>query len=156
MTKIGRQERGVKKRNEYIRIRYNDGVKRLAMWSRGDWIDLRAAERVVLRKGDYKRISLGVAMELPEGYEAIVAARSSSFEKWGFIPVNGIGIIDNSYNGNGDIWNLLVYATRDAIIEKDERIAQFRILKNQPVISFSEVEDLGHEDRGGIGSTGVE
>jgi len=128
----------------------------LAMWSRGDWIDLRAAERVVLRKGDYKRISLGVAMELPEGYEAIVAARSSSFEKWGFIPVNGIGIIDNSYNGNNDIWNLLVYATRDAIIEKDERIAQFRILKNQPVISFSEVEDLGHEDRGGIGSTGVE
>ena len=131
-------------------------MKRLAMWSRGDWIDLRSAERVVLRKGDYKRISLGVAMELPEGYEAIVAARSSSFEKWGFIPVNGIGIIDNSYNGNGDIWNLLVYATRDAIIEKDERIAQFRILKNQPVISFSEVEDLGHEDRGGIGSTGVE
>lgn len=131
-------------------------MKRLAMWSRGDWIDLRSAERVVLRKGDYKRISLGVAMELPEGYEAIVTARSSSFEKWGFIPVNGIGIIDNSYNGNGDIWNLLVYATRDAIIEKDERIAQFRILKNQPVISFSEVEDLGHEDRGGIGSTGVE
>ena len=146
----------MKRRNEYIRIRYNDGVKRLVMWSRGDWIDLRAAERVVLRKGDYKRISLGVAMELPEGYEAIVAARSSSFEKWGFIPVNGIGIIDNSYNGNNDIWNLLVYATRDAIIEKDERIAQFRILKNQPVISFSEVEDLGHEDRGGIGSTGVE
>lgn len=146
----------MKRRNEYIRIRYADGVKRLAMWSRGDWIDLRAAERVVLRKGDYKRISLGVAMELPEGYEAIVAARSSSFEKWGFIPVNGIGIIDNSYNGNNDVWNLLVYATRDAIIEKDERIAQFRILKNQPVISFSEVEDLGHEDRGGIGSTGVE
>ena len=146
----------MKRKNEYIRIRYADGVKRLAMWSRGDWIDLRSAERVVLRKGDYKRISLGVAMELPEGYEAIVAARSSSFEKWGFIPVNGIGIIDNSYNGNGDIWNLLVYATRDAIIEKDERIAQFRILKNQPVISFSEVEDLGHEDRGGIGSTGVE
>ena len=146
----------MKRRSEYIRIRYADGVKRLAMWSRGDWIDLRSAERVVLRKGDYKRISLGVAMELPEGYEAIVAARSSSFEKWGFIPVNGIGIIDNSYNGNGDIWNLLVYATRDAIIEKDERIAQFRILKNQPVISFSEVEDLGHEDRGGIGSTGVE
>ena len=146
----------MKKRNEYIRIRYADGVKRLAMWSRGDWIDLRSAERVVLRKGDYKRISLGVAMELPEGYEAIVAARSSSFEKWGFIPVNGIVIIDNNYNGNNDIWNLLVYATRDAIIEKDERIAQFRILKNQPVISFSEVEDLGHEDRGGIGSTGVE
>ena len=146
----------MKRRNEYIRIRYADGVKRLAMWSRGDWIDLRSAERVVLRKGDYKRISLGVAMELPEGYEAIVAARSSSFEKWGFIPVNGIGIIDNSYNGNNDVWNLLVYATRDAIIEKDERIAQFRILKNQPVISFSEVEDLGHEDRGGIGSTGVE
>ena len=131
-------------------------MKRLAMWSRGDWIDLRSAECVVLRKGDYKRISLGVAMELPEGYEAIVAARSSSFEKWGFIRVNGIGIIDNNYNGNNDIWNLLVYATRDAIIEKDERIAQFRILKNQPVISFSEVEDLGHEDRGGIGSTGVE
>lgn len=146
----------MKRRNEYIRIKYNDGARRLAMWSRGDWIDLRSAERVVLRKGDYKRISLGVAMELPEGYEAIVAARSSSFEKWGFIPVNGIGIIDNSYNGNGDVWNLLVYATRDAIIEKDERIAQFRILKNQPVISFSEVEDLGHEDRGGIGSTGVE
>ena len=146
----------MKRRNEYIRIKYSDETKRLAMWSRGDWIDLRSAERVVLRKGDYKRISLGVAMELPEGYEAIVAARSSSFEKWGFIPVNGIGIIDNSYNGNGDIWNLLVYATRDAIIEKDERIAQFRILKNQPVISFSEVEDLGHEDRGGIGSTGVE
>ena len=140
-----------------VKIRYAvDRLPRIAAWDIGDWIDLRAGETVQLRPGDYKRLSLGIAMELPEGYEAIVAPRSSSFEKYGIIPVNGIGIIDNSYCGNDDVWCLPVYATRTARINKGDRIAQFRILKNQPGIEFDEVDDLQNPNRHGFGSTGVE
>ena len=140
-----------------VKIRYAvDRLPRIAAWDVGNWIDLRAGETVQLRPGDYKRLSLGIAMELPEGYEAIVAPRSSTFEKYGIIPVNGIGIIDNSYCGNDDIWCLPVYATRTARIDKGDRIAQFRILKNQPGIEFDEVDDLKNPNRHGFGSTGVE
>lgn len=140
-----------------VKIRYAvDGFPRIAAWDVGDWIDLRAGETVQLRAGDYKRLSLGVAMELPEGYEAIVAPRSSTFEKYGCIPVNGIGIIDHNYCGNEDVWCLPVYATKTAKINKGDRIAQFRIQKNQPVIDFDEVDDLKNPNRHGFGSTGVE
>lgn len=140
-----------------VKIRYAvDRLPRIAAWDIGDWIDLRAGETVQLRPGDYKRLSLGIAMELPEGYEAIVAPRSSSFEKYGIILVNGIGIIDHNYNGNDDIWCLPVYATRTARIDKGDRIAQFRIQKNQPLIEFDEVDDLQNPNRHGFGSTGVE
>lgn len=121
----------------------------------GDWIDLRAAERVVMVAGDYRLISLGVSMELPEGYEAHVAPRSSTFKKWSIIMVNSIGIIDNSYCGDDDIWHFPALAMRDTIIEKGDRIAQFRIVEKQPPIRFEQVESLGNENRGGIGSTGT-
>ena len=151
-----REGEHTKRKSVIVKIRYAvDGLPRIATWDIGDWIDLRSGETVQLRPGDYLRISLGVAMELPEGYEAIVAARSSTFEKYGCIPVNGIGIIDNSYKGNDDIWCLPVYATRTAKINKGDRIAQFRIQKRQPLIDFDEVDDLQNPNRHGFGSTGV-
>ena len=120
-----------------------------------NWIDLRAAEKVELKKGESALISLGVAMELPEGYEAIVAPRSSTFKNWGIIQTNGIGVIDNDYNGDNDQWKLPVLATKDTVIEKGDRICQFRILKNQPCFVIEEKETLGNKDRSGFGSTGT-
>ena len=120
----------------------------------GDWIDLRAAETVTLHKGEAKIISLGISMELPEGYEAHVVPRSSTYKKWGITMVNSVGIIDNSYNGDNDIWGFPARADRDTVIHHGDRICQFRIVKKQPEISFAPVESLGNHDRGGFGSTG--
>jgi dUTP pyrophosphatase len=99
-------------------------------------------------------IPLGVAMELPMGYEALVAPRSSTFNKYGIILVNSIGVIDESYHGDGDEWHFLAYAICDTYIPKNERICQFRIIEHQPDVEMVEVETLGNADRGGIGSTG--
>jgi dUTP pyrophosphatase len=107
-----------------------------------------------MKAGEYAMIPLGVAMELPSGYEALVAPRSSTFRKYGVLLVNSIGIIDESYCGDGDEWNFLAFAVRDTIIPKNERICQFRIIEHQPAVAFDEVETLGNPDRGGIGSTG--
>ena len=114
-----------------------------------------AAERVELNAGEFRFISLGVSMKLPEGYEAHIAPRSSSFRKWGFLQVNSVGVVDNSYSGSGDIWMLPVYATRDAVIEENDRICQFRIMQRMPPVTFTEVDALDDHDRGGFGSTGV-
>ncbi len=139
-----------------IRIKYHcASLEKLTSISVGDWIDLRAAERVELKAGDFRRISLGVSMKLPEGYEAHIAPRSSSFQKWGFLQVNSVGVVDNSYSGTDDLWMLPVYATRDAVIEMNDRICQFRILRRMPQIRFLEVESLDEVNRGGFGSTGV-
>ncbi len=99
-------------------------------------------------------IPLGVAMELPHGYEALVAPRSSTFKKYGLLLANSIGIIDETYKGDNDEWNFLAYAMQDTVIYKNERICQFRIIQHQPLIHLQEVETLGNPDRGGIGSTG--
>lgn len=120
----------------------------------GDWIDLKSAEDVEISSGCSKLISLGVSMKLPEGYEAHVAARSSTFNKWGILLVNGIGIIDNSYSGNDDIWKFHALAFRDTKIHKGDRIAQFRIVKKQPEFTLVEVDRLEGPNRGGFGSTG--
>lgn len=120
----------------------------------GDWVDLRAAEEVVLKAGEYKAIPLGVAMELPRGYEAIIAPRSSTFKYMGLMPANGIGIVDESYKGDNDEWHFLAYAARDTMVMKGDRICQFRIVKHQPKIGFRMVTRLGNRSRGGIGSTG--
>ena len=120
----------------------------------GDWIDLRAAENMVFYGGEYKLIPLGVAMELPEGYEAIIAPRSSTFKKCGIIMTNSIGIVDESYKGDNDEWHFPAFAMYDTRVRKNERICQFRIIEHQPLIHLKEVESLGNEDRGGIGSTG--
>ena len=137
-----------------ILIKYLRDIKKIEKFNVGDWIDLRAAEDVTMKAGEYRMIPLGVAMELPEGYEALVAPRSSTFKKYGVIIANSISIIDETYKGDNDEWNFLALAVRDTKIHKNERICQFRIIQHQPLIHLMEVETLGNPDRGGIGSTG--
>lgn len=141
---------------ETIRIKYHtEEVHKLDEFdNNGDWIDLRSAEDVTLKKGESRIISLGISVQLPEGYEMIIAPRSSTFKKYGIIQTNSIGIVDSSYNGDNDIIGMPVLAMRDTKINVNERICQFRIQKNQPRIVFDEVESLGNKDRGGFGSTG--
>lgn len=121
---------------------------------KSDWIDLRCAEETVIQKGGFALIPLGVAIKLPSGYEAHVVPRSSTFKNYGIIQTNSMGIIDNTYCGDNDQWYLPVYATRDVHIHFNERIAQFRIVENQPRLEFKTVEHLEEENRGGFGSTG--
>lgn len=126
----------------------------------GDWIDLRAAEDVFIYSGGFALISLGVSMKLPEGYEAHVVPRSSTFKNYGIIMTNSEGIIDNSYSGNEDIWRFPALCVSEQIdggtwIHKNDRICQFRIVKKQPEIKFVEVEKLTDPNRSGFGSTGV-
>lgn len=123
--------------------------------NKSDWIDLRAAKEQVLKKGDFALIPLGVAIKLPEGYEAHLVPRSSTFKNYGIIQTNSTGIIDNSYCGDNDQWMMPVYATRDTIINFNDRICQFRIVKNQPEVNLVEVDKLEDSNRGGFGSTGV-
>ena len=122
---------------------------------KSDWIDLRSMEDVELKKGEFKLIPLGVAMKLPEGYEAYILPRSSTFKNYGILQTNSQAVIDESYCGNEDMWRYPVYATKAAKINKYDRICQFRIQEHQPTISFKEVEVLDGDDRGGFGSTGV-
>ena len=141
---------------ETIKIKYHtDEIEKLRyIDGKSDWIDLRAAEEVELKAGEFKLISLGVSMELPKGYEAHVVPRSSTFKTWGILQTNSMAVIDESYCGDNDIWRYPVYATRDAVIHKNDRICQFRIEKHQPTIMFEEVDTLGNEDRSGFGSSG--
>ena len=138
---------------EEIKVKYLRGVQKIERFNVGDWIDLRAAEDIRMKAGEFKMIPLGVCMQLPNGYEALMAPRSSTFKR-GIIMANSIGIIDESYNGDGDEWHFPAYALKDAVIHKNERICQFRIIQHQPLIHLIEVEHLGNADRGGIGSTG--
>ena len=142
---------------ERIKIKYfTDKIDKLAcIGGKSDWIDLRAAENVTLKKGDFKLISLGVAMALPEGYEAHLVPRSSTFKNFGVIQANSVGIIDNSYCGDNDVWCFPAFAVRDTEIHVNDRICQFRIVKNQPAVGFDEVVFLDGNDRGGFGSTGM-
>ena len=141
---------------ENIRIKYfTDEIDKLAyIDGKSDWIDLRASETVELKAGEFKLIPLGVAMELPKGYEAHVVPRSSTFKNYGLLQVNSCGIIDGSYCGDEDMWRMPVYATHDTVIHVNDRICQFRIVENQPKIVFEEVSALGNSNRGGFGSTG--
>lgn len=146
-----------------IKIKYFEGANKLKSIEKGDWIDLYANKEIFIPKGQRAMIPLGIAMELPKGYEAHVVPRSSTFKTWGIILVNSVGIIDNSYNGDNDQWHFPAYCLESrtivngregTLIQKGDRICQFRIVENQPSIEFIEVESLGNEDRGGFGSTG--
>lgn len=141
---------------EEIKIKYfTDEIDKLTyIDGKSDWIDLRAAETVSLKQGEFKLIPLGVAMQLPQGYEAHVVPRSSTFKHYGLLQVNSMGVIDGSYCGDNDMWYMPVFATRDTTVQLNDRICQFRIMKNQPQIQFTEVEKLSGTDRGGFGSTG--
>lgn len=139
-----------------IKIKYLDETQtRISKIEKGDWIDLRAAEDVEINKDSFKLIPLGVAMELPEGYEAHVVPRSSTFKNYGIIETNSMGVIDESYKGDSDFWFFPAYALRNTEIKKGDRICQFRIIEKMPEIELVEVEQLGNEDRGGHGSTGT-
>lgn len=137
-----------------IRVKYMEGVEPLESVSMGDWVDLRVAKTFSIQKGESGILPLGVAMELPKGYEALVLPRSSTFKKYGIRMTNSAGVIDESYNGDADWWGFPFYATRDIIIPKNTRIAQFRIFEHQPPLLFEEVKKLGNPNRGGFGSTG--
>lgn len=139
-----------------IKVKYHsDKLTELKKINIGDWVDLRAAEDIYLRAGEFAVISLGVSMKLPDGYEAHIAPRSSTFKNYGLLQTNSVGVVDNSYSGNEDIWKLPVYATRDTKVQFDDRICQFRIMKRQPEVIFEEVDILDDVSRGGFGSTGT-
>lgn len=141
---------------ETIKVCYVDKeMPKIEKINVGDWIDLRSRVELDYKAGDYLQIPLGIIIQLPNGYEAIEAPRSSTFKKYGIIMCNSIGIIDNSYCGPGDEWNFLGYALKDGHIDKYDRICQFRILKSMPYTEIIEIEEPEGESRGGIGSTGV-
>lgn len=139
-----------------IKIKYfNPELERLRpIEGKSDWIDLRAVETVEMKAGEFRLIPLGVAMKLPEGYEAHVVPRSSTFKNYGLIMTNSVGIIDNTYCGPGDQWFMPVYAVRDTVVHFNDRICQFRIVENQPPLEFTESDLTEETDRGGFGSTG--
>ena len=141
---------------EEIKIKYfSDDMEELCyVDGKSDWIDLRTAEEVTLKAGEFRLIPLGIAIALPEGYEAHLAPRSSTFKNYGILQTNSIGVVDWSYRGDNDQWCMPVWATRDVTIEKGARICQFRIVENQPKLNFVAVEHLNGPDRGGFGSTG--
>ena len=139
-----------------IKIKYfTDNIDRIKKIDKGDWIDLRSAKTIELKAGEFKLIPLGVAMELPKGYEAHLVPRSSTYKNFGIIQTNHCGIIDESYCGDNDQWFYPAYALRDTTINVNDRICQFRIMEKQPEITFEEVSILNNEDRNGIGSTGT-
>lgn len=140
---------------ETIKIKYFDNeIDKIEKINKGDLIDLRAAETVEMKKGDFKLIKLGVGMKLPDGYKANVYPRSSTYKNFGIILANSVGQIDNSYSGDSDEWKFPAIALRDTVIHKNDRICQFEIQRIQPEIEFEEVEHLDEVSRGGIGSTG--
>lgn len=140
-----------------IKIKYFDKeidkIKNIE--GKSDWFDLRASETIEMKSGDFKLIPLGIGAILPDGYEANIVPRSSTFKNYGILQTNCYGVIDNSYSGDNDEWKFPAYATRDTIINKNDRICQFRINKKQPEYQFVEVEHLNDLDRGGFGSSGV-
>lgn len=143
---------------EKIKIKYfTDQIQHLRyIGGKSDWIDLRAAEEVELKAGEFRLIPLGIAMELPAGYEAHVVPRSSTFKNFGVIQTNSMGIIDETYCGDNDQWFFPAYAFRDTVIRVNDRICQFRIMKHQPELVFEETPQLLNSDRGGHGSTGTQ
>ena len=137
-----------------IKIRYHADIEPLEQSKNGDWIDLRSAEDVEMKAGEFKIISLGVSMKLPDGHEAYIIPRSSTFKNWGILQTNHFGLIDNSYCGDNDVWGFPALATRDTVIHKNDRICQFRIKKKMERVRFNAVEHLDGVDRGGFGSSG--
>lgn len=139
-----------------VKVKYFDNeIDKISTIENGDWTDLRCAETTELKAGEFKLIPLGIGMILPENYEANIVPRSSTFKNYGILQTNSFGVVDNSYSGDNDQWMFPVYATRDVIINKNDRICQFRINEKQPMLKFDIVKYLNNEDRGGFGSTGI-
>ena len=141
-------------RTIYIKY-HNSNIDKVVTIANGDWVDLRAAETVEMKHGEFRIISLGISMRLPDGYEAHVAPRSSTFKNFGILQTNGVAVIDNSYCGNDDIWRYPALAMRDTVIHEGDRICQFRIMKKMDPVDFVDVDHLSDKSRGGFGSTGI-
>ena len=142
-------------KSKTIQIKYfSDEIEKLKMIDQGDWCDLRCAEEVTLKKGEHRYVSLGVGMKLPEGYEAHIAPRSSTYKNFKIILANHVGVVDESYCGEEDEWKASVIAMEDTTLHVNDRICQFRIMEKQPKLIFEEVEKLSDVSRGGFGSTG--
>ena len=137
-----------------IKIKYFTDIEKIKQIPNGDWVDLRSAKDITLKKGEFAIIPLGVGMKLPFGYEAHIVPRSSTYKNYGVIQTNHMGVIDNSYSGDNDQWGMPVIAMRGTTIHKNDRICQFRITQKQPDFEFTEVECLDTNSRGGFGSTG--
>lgn len=141
---------------EKIKVKYFDkDIEKLKITPNGDWIDLRSAETVHLKKGEFHLIPLGIGMKLPKGYEANIVPRSSTYKNFKIIQTNCFAVIDNSYSGDSDQWFYPVVAMEDTIIHKNDRICQFRINEKMPMVEFEEVEHLDEVSRGGFGSSGI-
>ncbi len=141
---------------QVLKIKYHSKeIEKLTyIAGKSDWIDLRSAQNVTLKKGEFRLISLGISIQLPKGYEAVIVPRSSTFKKFGIIQTNHMGVIDESYCGDEDLWMMPVLAVRDTQVRVNDRICQFRIQKHQPHILFEETDSLHNPNRGGFGSTG--
>lgn len=138
-----------------IMIKYHDDeIAKMGLEQHGDWVDLRAAEDAEIAPGGFKIISLGVSMKLPNGYEAHLAPRSSTYKKWGILQTNGVGVVDEDYCGESDVWGFPAYSPNGSVIHKGDRIAQFRIVKKMGPVEFVEVNSMEGTSRGGFGSTG--
>ena len=138
-----------------IKVKYFTDIEPIKfIENKSDWYDLRAAEEVEMKAGEYRLIKLGIAMQLPKGYEAHVAPRSGTFKNFGIIQANSVAVIDESYCGDNDQWYYPAIALRDTVIHKNDRICQFRIIEHQPPVKFVNVEYLEGKDRGGFGTTG--
>lgn len=158
MNALGEENNFLKTDNENLKIQvmyHNPDLIPINFQENGDWIDLRAAEEYHLYPNKFYLINLGISMKLPEGYEAYLAPRSSTFKNWGLIQTNGIGIIDNSYCGENDIWMMPVITTKITHINVNDRVCQFRIAKKMPKIFIENVDHLSIKDRGGFGSSGI-
>ncbi len=122
---------------------------------KSDWIDLRASVDGSFKAGDFALVDLGVSMKLPEGYEAHIAPRSSTFKNYGIIQTNSVGVVDNSFSGTNDVWKMPCYFTHDTTINQYDRICQFRLMKKMEPVEFVETNCLDSVNRNGFGSTGT-
>ena len=147
-----------------LKIKYFNNAKRLEKISKGNWIDVYANEDIFVIKNQSKTIPLGFALELPKGWEGHLAPRSSTFNMWGIIQTNSIGVVDDTYIGDDDQWCMPVYCIEPKSysngvagtwIRKGDKIGQFRIMEVMPNIEFEEVEKLDNKNRGGFGTTGI-
>ena len=121
---------------------------------KSDWIDLRVAENVSMKQGEYRLISMGISVEIPKGYEILIVPRSSAYKNFGILQTNAMGVVDESFCGDNDIIHMPILAMRDTEIHINDRIGQFRLMPHQPEVHFIEVDHLDNEDRGGFGTTG--
>lgn len=151
-----------------LRIKYLENATKMERIAKGNWIDVYAYQDTFIPQGERAMINLGFALELPKGWEGHLAPRSSTFKTWGIIQTNHVGVVDDTYIGDNDVWHMPVYCLQGKEIEvvdgiesngvwirKGDKIGQFRIMEVMPELEFEEVESFGNKDRNGFGSTGV-